>query len=38
MSFIELIKIYPISFFLMTGIFIAGVYTLLEELKRKKRK
>jgi hypothetical protein len=35
---IELIKVYPIPVFMMLGIFIAGVFTLVEELKRRKTK
>jgi hypothetical protein len=33
---IELIKIYPISFFMIVGIFIALVFTIKEEIGRKK--
>lgn len=35
---IELISVYPISFFMILGILIAGVFTLIEEIKRKKDK
>jgi hypothetical protein len=34
----ELITIYPISFFMMLGILIAGTYTAIEEIKRKKNR
>jgi len=35
---IELIKTYPVSFFLFTGLLISLVFTIVEEIKRKKRK
>jgi F0F1-type ATP synthase membrane subunit b/b' len=35
---IELISVYPISFFLMVGILIAVIYTTIEEIKRKRNK
>ncbi len=34
---IELITIYPISFFLMMGLLVAGFLTIKEEIKRKKK-
>lgn len=35
---IELISVYPISFFMTLGILIAGFYTAVEEIKRKRDK
>ena len=35
---IEIVEVYPIPVFMMLGILIAGVFTLVEELKRRKNK
>lgn len=35
---IELIKTYPVSFFLFTGLVISTVFTVYDELKRIKSK
>lgn len=35
---IELISVYPISFFMMLGILIAAVFTIKEEIKRRSNK
>jgi hypothetical protein len=35
---IEMISIYPIPFFMMLGILIALITTVVEETKRKRRK
>lgn len=38
MLIIELIKTYPVSFFLFTDLVISAVFTVYDELKRKKNK
>jgi len=35
---IEIVSNYPVSIFLMTGILIAAISTVIEENKRRKRK
>jgi hypothetical protein len=38
MLIINLIKTYPVSFFLFTGLVISAAFTVYDELKRRKNK